>query len=222
MDVRILQLFVFFLLVPGSNAFAFADYFLKFETSGATHDHTTLFSTDSNTWITVSIVDVSYPLYGPAHYPNTQIGAFTCWAAENTGAEYKTNVNHTKSYFAEVPRSLTILNLLDGTKTVITAGDGTFSFLPPATPAFLLPDGLLVTAGMSANWETDTFAIFMAATMAVRATAAHGRDFGIPELSTGSNGYVASDSSTNSGHLCAVGWAPSGDDGQAGEFPSRT
>lgn len=188
-----------------------AMYYLKFTTSGAVHNSTTSFVSDANTWIDVSVID-TYPTDGPVHFYGSMTGAFVNYQ------NLKTNVDYANFYFADVPRSVTFFDKSDGSQIVITHGDPVKRFPAPTTPAFLMPDGLLVTAGMSADYDADLLKIFMAATMPVRSmsdvayTGPETSVFGIPWVQSGS--IVHYDANTDYRQNCKVGWAPAMDDGK--------
>lgn len=183
----------------------FADYFLKFETSGGSHDPDTLFSANTNAWIKLSIVG-TYPTDGPVHYPGSHTGAFTRYNHLKT-----VGVDHTRFYFAEVPRSVTIINKSDGAKSTITEGDVPVTFAGAPSPAFYMPDSLLVTTGLSKDFVADVFNVFMAAAMPVSRYGDQGNPFGIINKS-GSN-YTETYSRLHDTAVCASGWAPSSTDG---------
>ncbi|MBO6656868.1 MAG: hypothetical protein JJ934_08235 [Pseudomonadales bacterium] len=185
---------------------ALADY-LKFETSGGSHDPNTAFALNTNTWMKVSIVN-TYPTDGPVHFPNSRTGAYTLYRASPFIKD--TNVDYTSFYVADVPRSVTLIKKSDGTRQTITHGDPQPADFPGApSPAFLLPSGLLVTTGLSADYEADVFRVFLAATMPSGSTANTNLVFGIPHT-MGNN--KTSKYSLAKG--CTDGWAVSPKDGE--------
>ena len=177
----------------------FADYYLKFETSGGSHNPDTLFSTNTNTWIKVSIVDV-YPTDGPVHYPGSNTGAFTRFNNKVNGTD------HLRFYYAEVPRSVTIIDKSDGTRTTVKAGDDPETFDGAPSPAFYMPDTMLITTGLSQDFNADIFKVDMAATMPMTLYGDQGNPFGIA-FKSGSNYRWDYSYFNHSG--CAMGWAPS-------------
>lgn len=159
----------------------FADYFLKFETSGASHNLATALSSNSAAWIEVSIVD-DFPTDGPVHFENTHIGAFTKVVdAQNSKTQ---DVDYTKFYVAGVPRSVTVIGTGDGARNVVSFGDPGAFKLPGFVPGIVLPDGLLVTTGLSMDFVSNVFGIYLAASMPVRTIGDTSRTFGIPASTT--------------------------------------
>lgn len=173
--------------------FASADYYLKFETSGSNIGLSALLSANSGSWIDVSIID-THPTDGSVHYENSRIGA---WVSYLNAKRATNNNNKTTFYFADVPRSLTITNTSDGSKTTITEGGDAVRF--NSAPAFLLPDGLLVAPGI-ARISSNSYKIYMAAAMPIAKMAFYQSldpdEFSGARLS-GTNGF------------CVEGWSES-------------
>ena len=151
-------------------------YYLKFEASGATHDSVNQLSANSEAWIKVSIVD-SHPTNGPVHWENSDIGSWTKDLYSGSGKTLWKNrlVNNYQFYYANVPRSITIINNDNGNATKITAGDAAQQF--NGAPSFLSPDGLLVAPGM-ARQSNGVLRIYVAAATRIKSipyeTAAYG------------------------------------------------
>lgn len=186
---------------------ALADYYLKFETSGASHDPETLFSANTNTWMRLSIVD-TYPTNGPVHYPHSRTGAFTKIGGKSQG------VDHTFFYVADVPRSVTIVDKSDGSRARLDAGQTPVTYPGAPSPAFLMPDALLVTTGLSQDYDADVFKVFLAATMPVTAHTDRGNPFGVFEKNAQGNYRI--DYNAIDQRACHSGWGEAGSNG--GEF----
>lgn len=125
-----------------------AEYYLKFETSGAVLPNGTPLNSSGDAWITVSVVDLqTFPLDGPVHFPGDRSGAEVYYRNESGSYIKNVEVNYTKFYVAEVPRSLTVRNRSNGLRHVLTAGGGAQTYTN--APAILLEDGLLVTTGIA-------------------------------------------------------------------------
>ncbi len=120
-------------------------YYLKFTSSGASHSGNSTFKDNAGAWLEVSIVD-THPTDGPIHWKNSQTGSFTGESASGHKKRYGT-YNNLQFYYADVPRSLTVIENSSGTPTTITAGSSPVRFT--SAPSFLLPDGLLVASGVS-------------------------------------------------------------------------
>ncbi len=160
----------------------FADYYLKFETSGGTFDYSTpIQNTGTASTVEVSIVDTPAN-DGRVHWPNSMVGAranvyYRTVFSSNTTAFASAGTEDDKKvfYVAGVPRSVTVRSPNGGTNTVITHGEAPEPFT--SAPNFLLPDGLLVAAGLSYYYYrksngtiTRNNKVFMVAAPPVRST----------------------------------------------------
>lgn len=154
----------FLLLLVSSHSYA-TIYYLKFTSSGATHDGTSTFKDNVGAYLEVSIVD-SFPTDGPVHWKNSQTGSFTFENA-NKHKKIEGTTNNLHYYYADVPRSITIIDNSSGTQTTITHGNAPVKF--SSAPSFLLPDGMLVAPGLSHNPRK----IYVAAAMPIRRLPAY-------------------------------------------------
>lgn len=159
-----------------------ADYYLKFETSGVNHVHSSgALSSDSNAWMKVSIVD-SYPTGQPIHFEGSDTGTVPINTAADTAV----------FYVADVPRSVTILEKSSGAKQTLSAGDAPLPF--SNAPSFLLPHRLLVATGMQRLASYGK--IYIAAAMPVKSVA-----HSVPTANVFGNGWAEAD-----GGNCVEGW----------------
>lgn len=188
------------LLVSVSQAFA-AEYFLKFEASGSTIGATDSVLSSSVTWLKLSIVE-GFPTDGPIHFKRTRTGSYTKYVESNR--QKALGVDNVYFYVADVPRSIMLTRLSDGSKEEIKHGQAPKTYANG--PAFLMEDGLLVAPGISFDDSSgsEVYKVFVAATMPV-VTA-----FGHHEIDP--SGF-SPDSITINPDECAQGWFQSGVDG---------
>lgn len=158
MNFKLRLLFGFFITLLGFSHLANAQlYFLKFETSGATLTASNLAS-DTGSWVNVSIV-TSVGSDGQVHWPGGTTGSdisykyYRYYNSSNITNHGYSNSSSDKKvfYVADVPRSISIVTS-DGVGTqIISVGDTPVPF--NAAPSFLLPDGFVVSAGLSSYYH---------------------------------------------------------------------
>ena len=147
-------------------------YYLKFEVQGGSHDAATTLASNAAANVTVSIVS-THPTDGPVHWKNSMIGAsVTDNGTGQSNQVYQKNqgdLNNTTFYFADVPRTLTVVDNASGVPALVKFGT-TQTFT--GAPSFLLPDGLLVAPAVarthSTAWPYEFFEVFLSAAMPVR------------------------------------------------------
>lgn len=177
----------------------YADYYLKFETSGAALPDNTALNASNDAWLKVSIID-TYPTDGPVHYEGSETGAWPMYKH----ATYYTKtvgVNYLNFYYADVPRSLTLIDKTTGGKTVISVGDQPHPIT--GAPAVLLPDSTMVAPGVAVN--DTSYSIYIVAARPVKLmTDRYDLDPSAPDLTN----YI-----TNH-NRCLQGWMPSSVDAE--------
>lgn len=191
----VLAVFLISLLIPGARA----DYYLKFTTSGASIGTNDLVSSSASAWIDVSIVELSSPpVDGPVHVPGSLVTAHSRF--QNSAVQKYLNVDHLNIYYADVPRSITIKNLSSGVSAVVTSGENPVRF--GNAPAFILPDSLLVSIGVSYISVPVSNKLVISAAMPVRMVAIHAY--------TNPHNFRPSDLiNSATSFFCAEGWQES-------------
>lgn len=140
----LLRVFVYCLVL--SSPAALADYYLKFEASGAALPIGTPLSTSNDAWLRLSIVD-SYPQDGPIHYAGDNAIAEVSFRDYHGYFEKNTDVDYTTFYVADVPRSIQLVNRSTSTPTILSFGDTPITL--SNAPAVVLGDGTMIAPGVA-------------------------------------------------------------------------
>lgn len=175
----------------------FAEYYLKFTATGASLGSNQKIYENGAGLLKVSIVE-NFPTDGPIHFKNSRIGSWTKYVNSSSGSK-TAGVDNLNFYVADVPRSISIQNLVDGANTLITAGETPVDF--DNAPAFLLEDGLVVAPGISDHGSGGPYEVYVAAAMP--ATAVTGsRSLDVDDF-TQTDVRIANET-------CVEGWFQSG------------
>lgn len=179
---------------------ALADYYLKVTATGQRIDDTVVIASSTAADLAISVVG-DFPTDGPVHFENSYLGSWV-----KTLRKESAHVDNLNFYVAGVPRSITLLNVTDGGRQVITAGN------PPITltgaPAILMKDGLLISPGLS-RYSGSKKEVYVAASMPSRMVVA--KKYVDPISFSGVQSEVIADSSK----YCVEGWSSSS------EFPDH-
>ena len=187
-----------------------AEYYLRFTASGAPLAQGELFKDSSDTWLELTIIQ-GHPSDGPVHYEGSLIGSELKVIRSNNGSAYREiGVDHVNFYVADVPRSITIIdNSNGGSKFTLSYGDDPERLV--GTPSVLMPDGLLVAPGLSADYrpDPDIQNIYVAAAMPKRPYT--GTDKITPAI-------FPQDGWATLGSTCYHGWQTGTTDGESVEI----